>query len=60
MPDNRLVLIAPPEHKFASRKKVKVTDLHGEDFVLFERDVPTRKAHGQDIQNEWHRGQEGR
>lgn len=44
MPDNRLVLIAPPDHKFATRKKVKVTDLQGEDFVLFERDVPTRKA----------------
>ena len=44
MPDNRLVLIAPPDHKFATRKKVKVTDLAGEDFVLFERDVPTRKA----------------
>lgn len=44
MPDNLLVLIAPPEHKFAGRKKVKVTDLSGEDFVHFERDVPTRKA----------------
>lgn len=44
MPDNRLVLIAPPDHKFATRKKVKVTDLHGQDFVHFERDVPTRKA----------------
>ena len=44
MPANRLVLIAPPAHKFASRKKVKVTDLQGQDFVLFERDVPTRKA----------------
>jgi LysR family transcriptional regulator, transcriptional activator of the cysJI operon len=44
MPDNRLVLIAPLDHKFAKRSKVKVTDLHGQDFVLFERDVPTRKA----------------
>lgn len=44
MPDNLLVLIAPPDHKFASRKKVKVTELDGEDFVHFERDVPTRKA----------------
>src|SRR4051794_27859213 len=44
MPDSRLVLIAPLDHKFATRKKVKVTDLHTEDFVLFERDVPTRKA----------------
>ncbi len=44
MPQNRLVLITPPDHKFAKRKKVKVTDLNGEAFVLFERDVPTRKA----------------
>src|SRR3954453_5770126 len=44
MPDDRFVLIAPPEHKFATRKKVKVTDLSGQDFVHFERDVPTRKA----------------
>ncbi len=44
MPDDRLVLIAPLEHPLAKRKKVKITDLRGEDFVLFERDVPTRKA----------------
>ncbi len=44
MPNDLLVLIAPPEHRFAARKKVKVMDLQGEDFVLFERDVPTRKA----------------
>src|SRR5436190_10127490 len=44
MPANRLVVIAPPDHKFASKKKLKVTDLNGQDFVLFERDVPTRKA----------------
>ena len=44
MPDDRFVLIAPTDHKFASRRKVKVTDLHGQDFVHFERDVPTRKA----------------
>ncbi len=44
MPDNRLVLIAPTDHKFASRAKVKVSDLSGQDFVHFERDVPTRKA----------------
>lgn len=44
MPDDRLVLIAPPDHTLARRKKVRITDLRGEDFVLFERDVPTRKA----------------
>ena len=44
MPDTPMVLIAPPDHKFAMRKKLKVTDLQGQDFVHFERDVPTRKA----------------
>jgi DNA-binding transcriptional LysR family regulator len=44
MPDNRLVLIAPLDHEFAKRSKVKVSDLNGQGFVLFERDVPTRKA----------------
>lgn len=44
MPENRLVLIAPPDHKFTAKKKVKVGELNGQDFVLFERDVPTRKA----------------
>lgn len=44
MPDNRLVLITPPDHKFAGRAKVKVGELNGQDFVHFERDVPTRKA----------------
>ena len=44
MPDNRLVLIAPPGHPFTKRKRIKVSDLDGQDFVLFERDVPTRKA----------------
>jgi len=44
MPSNRLVLICPPGHKFAKRAQVKVKELNGQDFVLFERDVPTRKA----------------
>lgn len=44
MSDNRLVLIAPLDHKLAGKTKVKVTDLNGQDFVHFERDVPTRKA----------------
>jgi len=44
MPENRLVLVCPNGHKFASRKQIKTKDLDGMDFVLFERDVPTRKA----------------
>jgi DNA-binding transcriptional LysR family regulator len=41
---DRLVLISPPDHPFASRAKVKATDLRNQDFVLFERDIPTRRA----------------
>ena len=44
MPSHRLVLIVPPGHKFAKRSKLNVKDIQGEDFVHFERDVPTRKA----------------
>lgn len=44
MPAHRLVLICPPGHKFAKRTQVKTKDLDGMDFVLFERDTPTRKA----------------
>ncbi len=44
MPADRLVLICPPDHKFAKRSQVKTKELHGMDFVLFERDTPTRKA----------------
>jgi DNA-binding transcriptional LysR family regulator len=44
MPAHRLVLICPPDHKFAKRAQVKTKELDGLDFVLFERDTPTRKA----------------
>jgi LysR family transcriptional regulator, transcriptional activator of the cysJI operon len=41
---DRLVLICPPAHPFAKKKKIKATDLQGRPFVLFERDIPTRRA----------------
>src|SRR5215210_290292 len=44
LPGDRLVLICPPKHLLAGRKKVKASDLAGQDFVLFERDIPTRRA----------------
>jgi LysR family transcriptional regulator, transcriptional activator of the cysJI operon len=40
----RDVLICPPAHPFAKKKKIKATDLQGRPFVLFERDIPTRRA----------------
>lgn len=44
MASDKLVLISTPSHEFAKRKKLSVTELKGQDFVLFERDVPTRKV----------------
>ena len=44
MPSTRLVLICEPGHKFAKRSQIKTKELDGVDFVLFERDTPTRKA----------------
>lgn len=44
MPSDRMVLVCPPDHKLAKRAQIKTKDLDGQDFVLFERDTPTRKA----------------
>jgi len=44
MPNDKLILICLPEHKFAHRRKIKAKELKGQDFVMFERDIPTRKA----------------
>ncbi|HEY6188101.1 MAG TPA: LysR family transcriptional regulator [Pyrinomonadaceae bacterium] len=44
LPGDRLVLICPPSHPFAQRRKIRAAELQGQDFVLFERDIPTRRA----------------
>lgn len=44
MPGDRLVLICPPSHSLATRRKVKASELSNLDFILFERDIPTRRA----------------
>ena len=41
---DRLVLICPPGHPLAKHKKAHARDLNNQDFVLFERDIPTRRA----------------
>ncbi|HEV7905756.1 MAG TPA: LysR family transcriptional regulator [Pyrinomonadaceae bacterium] len=41
---DRLVLICPPGHPLAKYKKLRARDLNDQDFVLFERDIPTRRA----------------
>ncbi len=41
---DRLVLICPPNHPFARRKKAPLSAIDGERFISFEPDLPTRKA----------------
>jgi DNA-binding transcriptional LysR family regulator len=41
---DRLVLICLPGHPLAKLKKVRAQDLNEQDFVHFERDIPTRRA----------------
>lgn len=42
--EDELVLICPPGHGLAKRRRVKLRELDGEKFVAFEPDTPTRKA----------------
>lgn len=41
---DKLVVICPPAHALAQRKRVRLEDLKGEKFISFEPDLPTRKA----------------
>jgi DNA-binding transcriptional LysR family regulator len=41
---DKLVLICPPNHRFARRRSIPITALSGEHFVSFAFDQPTRKA----------------
>jgi LysR family transcriptional regulator, transcriptional activator of the cysJI operon len=42
--EDRLVLICHPQHPLAAHRQVSIKKLHGERFVGYERDVPTRRA----------------
>ena len=42
--EERLVLVCPPGHRLARRRRVSVTALAGEPFIAFEPDIPTRKT----------------
>lgn len=44
LPGDRLVLICPPDHPLAKRKAVKPAELREQEFVVFESDIPTRRA----------------
>lgn len=41
--EDRLVLICPPNHPLAVHQRISIKKLAGEQFVGFERDLPTRK-----------------
>ncbi len=41
---DKLVIVCDPEHRLARRRRVSVEKLAGEDFIAFERDIPTRKT----------------
>jgi DNA-binding transcriptional LysR family regulator len=41
---DKLVLICPPEHRFAKRRSVPIGSLENERFISFAFDQPTRKA----------------
>ncbi len=41
--EDRLVLICPPNHPLAHYQSISIKRLAGQDFVGFERDLPTRR-----------------
>ncbi|NNE94174.1 MAG: LysR family transcriptional regulator [Verrucomicrobiales bacterium] len=41
---DRLVVICPPGHPFAKKKKAPLSAIDGQRFISFEPDLPTRKA----------------
>ena len=38
-----LVAVVPPDHPLAWRKKIDLSQLNGEDFIAFQRNIPTRR-----------------
>jgi LysR family transcriptional regulator, transcriptional activator of the cysJI operon len=42
--EDKLVLVCSPEHALAHKRQVSLRQIAGEDFIAFERDIPTRKT----------------
>lgn len=40
----KLVLVCPPGHRLARTRRIRLGQLRGDDFVAFERDIPTRRT----------------
>jgi DNA-binding transcriptional LysR family regulator len=48
---DELVVAMNPEHSLAKKKTLSISDLRGEEFICFERDIPTRKATDEMLSN---------
>jgi DNA-binding transcriptional LysR family regulator len=44
LPADRLILICSRDHPFARNRHIALTKLDGQNFVAFEKDVPSRQA----------------
>jgi DNA-binding transcriptional LysR family regulator len=42
--EEKLVLVCAPGHRLARRRRISITQLAGEDFIAFARDIPTGKT----------------
>ena len=42
--EEALVLICSPQHPLARRRRIGLRTLEGQEFIAFERDIPTRKT----------------
>ena len=48
---DELIVAMNPDHPLAKKKKLWIKDLQGEEFIAFERDIPTRKATDEILSN---------
>jgi len=44
LPADKLILICSPQHPFAGKRQIDLNRLNGQNFVAFERDIPSRRA----------------
>jgi DNA-binding transcriptional LysR family regulator len=42
--DEKLVMVCAPGHPLARRRRLSLSQLRGEEFIAFERDIPTRRT----------------
>ena len=44
LPADQLILICATQHPFARRRQIDLQKLNGQNFIAFERDIPSRRA----------------